>query len=765
MADPKSEERIVLKILAGAQVGAEVSLGPGEYLLGAGPEDDIQFIDVGMKPGHLRLRLAPGKIEIRNGAGSFSTAAGLKASTQGEEWQEAQPLDVIATGTTRFALGPPTAQWATIADQGDLGAAANSAKIIARPSSEGLVAKARALAIPISVFILFLAISLSLLIATNRGLPGGTPAAEDVAGLREALDQFFFGRSLQVKQDVDGAIYVSGYVETPVERRAIVGVIDKSGLSVALRLGVLQVFRTELDGLIKAEKVNVSYDLEANGVVILRGVILTQPAADQFVAEVAQNVIGLGRIESQIKTARDLFVEIQRLAHLSQIDDAVVFRLDGAVIEANGIISVNKIDQWVGFLQAYSRRFGAEIGLRSYVQLQSPDAAAQARAGDMVPILLGVVPPQKGVDLDLNRLKSGDFKYSEAFAGRARPIAGAQADKVPPPGAPLTPPNARFSGVGARQEEPPAANLRRGWTPGPAASGRTGPPQALGVARASLAPAPKFIVATRRQAAAPADPPGPDSARPALPATFRHDVGDMADRADSLVGQWLGGELAAKAAAEDGKDAALQNALDMLANENLGLASAPPPSLSEATKELFAHKYLPLFALSRMSTINAARQCRPGSRLSPDNLPAALFWLDVMSTTDAMTLRDFDLDAQGFILEAALNPELVTDCLRRDPATAGLIASSIYLAEAKRNPAFVRFVTQSLPTVSLDVTGVNLTDPRFIQLRDGSKLREGEAPDAGSRIDSIGELGLSVLLADGFAAVIYPSDIAWLAER
>ena len=187
-----------------------------------------------MKPAHARLRLAPGKIELRNGAGAFHTAAGLRAAAD-DEWQEVLPLDVITTGTTRFAFGPPTAQWATIADHGELNAGASRPS---KPPSESLetalLAKIRALAIPISLLILVVAIGASFLIAVNRGaLSPGAREISDVAMLRAAFDQFSFGRTVQVKEDVDGAIYVTGFVESPVERRAILGAIDKTGVPVA----------------------------------------------------------------------------------------------------------------------------------------------------------------------------------------------------------------------------------------------------------------------------------------------------------------------------------------------------------------------------------------------------------------------------------------------------------------------------------------------------------------------------------------------------
>src|SRR5262249_36180161 len=149
------------------------------------------------------------------------------------------------------------------------------------------------------------------------------------------------------------------------------GAVEKTAVPVRFRVGVLQSLRNEIDNLIKAEKVAVSFTLTPAGDLSLEGVILDEDAARSFVDRIRGLVIGLNQIESKIRTAKRLLAEIEKLARMSQIDSLVVFRLDGELIEANGVLPVDKIDSWVGFLQSYARRFGKDIGLRSFVQLQA----------------------------------------------------------------------------------------------------------------------------------------------------------------------------------------------------------------------------------------------------------------------------------------------------------------------------------------------------------------------------------------------------------
>ena len=725
MPDANAPARIVLKILSGVQSGAEVSLPPGEYMLGSGPDDDIQLIDVSVKSGHARLRLEAAKIEIKGAAGALYSSIGAQTEANDDKWLEVQPLEVVTAGTTRMALGPPTAQWATITEDSH---APSSAAADRSPPKAGFfssLASLKGLSLPVTLALILLTIGVCYV---AFGVDHGKAAREArkvnaIAALRTALDRYSFGGRIKIRQEVDGTIYASGYVDSDVERRAIAQAIAGTAIPVRLRLGVIAVLKSEIAGLIAAENVRIHFTLSSDGVAIFTGVILKKRKLDQFLADLRQNVLGLAKTISKVETADVLLRQIVALAKLSQIDNAVVFRLDGDAIDANGVISHDKIDAWVGFLQAYSKRFSKDIGLRSFVQLENPPGLAQAQPAPLAqpttPILLGAAGPVgPGVDLDLKKLKSGSFTLDDIFAGAppktaslakprtivatARSVAAARLARAPlitPPNAaapsailpdpPKSPdpkpkravakpkPPAKVSSNPQPSRQRPAATSRvasgRQNSPSPVAEKPTQKPGARPAVAAAAAAAnapqpkapsepiivkpPKNVLASKpksapiRVASASSTAKGDEHTLPAL-ALGRHDVGKMSERAQKLLVSWTRGKLAE--AFPTGADQ-LEAALDRLANQSFGLTTQPK-NLSEAAKELFAHKYLPLFALSRETTLNSARQCRRGSRLSVDNLPAALLWLDIMSTTSAVTLANFDIDAQGFILEAALNP-------------------------------------------------------------------------------------------------------------
>lgn len=849
-------ERMILKILSGAQAGVEVHLDPSEYSIGSGDEDDIHVVDVSMKPNHMRVRVSPGKIEIKGEAGAFLSAG--RSHSSGDGWLEIQPLEIVAAGATRLAFGGPTALWSSIADHDAATASEPTPEPAPTDRFHRLLAWASDLRYLFGPAALLVVLTVTGFVFFNVKDKGGVLASganrNQLAAVRKALDSFPFGQAISVNEDVDGSIYVVGYVETPVERRAIAGAIDAAGIPVHLRLGVRQILRSELDGLIKAEKVAVKYDLSSTGVLTLDGVILDRAAADRFVGEIAQNAPGLNKVVSQIKTAQDLLADIKGLAHLSQIDDKVVFQLENLVVQANGVVSPNKIDAWIGFLQAYSQRFGDQIGLRSFVQLQQDPAAPTPLAQGLpqMPLMLGALPEGMEPNIDIARVKSGDFDAKEAFAGPSRPALAPQqsesvraasdlsaaADQksfaVGPGGAPSlssAPSDAVIPNAGAMPRDPPAEN-RTAAPRDPPAENRSVAPSDPPTENSSAAPhdpspvaspslpasapilapsqqrdvtpqptaasagadiqtkAPAKSTADRVAATSsqPASAPSTASDRqissssaqtslspldfaatrlaPSTPADASRlaNADDLSRRADDLMNRWLDGRLA-PVAPNKSKSGALARALDALAVQTADPGETALKELDEKSKETFAHKYLPLFGLSMAAEAKSSGTCRPNSHLTADDLPAVLFWLDLLSATDAMKISDFAPKDEAKILEAALNPKLAAHCLGRDAARARIADDSIYLQEAGKNRDFVRFVTLGLPTYALDVTGAAMWTSRFVALRDGTLLHEGEAPNADSRIDTIGELGVVVRLATGFAAVVYPADMPWIGER
>ncbi|MGA7683315.1 MAG: FHA domain-containing protein [Pseudolabrys sp.] len=282
----KSLERVILKILSGVQAGVEVSLTPGEYTIGSGPEDDIQFIDVSLKPGQARLRVGAGKIEIAGGSGAVAVGKDLKIDA-GSQWHDVEPLDIITVGMIRFVLGPPNANWTTLLEEDSeqkkepLKSRYPYVDVIQSALSGSR--KYAQLLLPATALIAVIFVGIWYFSSGEKTRLTPHIVQGDAEKLaREALDQFPFGRSVLLKREVDGTIYATGFVKDGFERRALVTAVEKTGAQVYFRLGVLDALRNEIAEFIKSEKVSVSYTLSPAGDLTLEGLILDEGAAQRL---------------------------------------------------------------------------------------------------------------------------------------------------------------------------------------------------------------------------------------------------------------------------------------------------------------------------------------------------------------------------------------------------------------------------------------------------------------------------------------------------
>jgi len=762
----------ILKILSGLQSGSEVELTPGEYVLGTDQQDDIQFIDVSVRPHHAKLRITSGHIALAGLTGALRTSSGLNLAPEGA-FQDIEPLDVISAGTLRFALGYPTSQWSTvIEDDGGAGAAVDH-----RPAEIVWVDRFRLLSVPVAALCLVMAFLIWL--AFNAGVvPFGAQMLgdhDDGAVTRAALDRFPFGRSVVIHQDADGTLYITGYVETPVERRALQAAVEQTGIPARVRLWVRQTIRSEVASLIAAEKVPVAFQLSDAGVLALEGVILNEGHAARFIDRVKDRILGLSRVDSKIRTATGLLSEIERLADAAQIRSFVLLRITDDLVEATGAIPAEKVDAFVGFLQSYARRFARDIPLRSFVQLQGVSTPGIDRS-----ILVGGVPNGADIHLDPEKMAEGTYEIRDILPSQEGDDRKA-ASRGPAPGtsrqAPLTVGMEHSDSATGTAIQPSRHSLRaeasaesmpdgrpsqragsepdtpRGRSEHVAASDKAGAelPRRLskGTAAGSggtpdSAPSSRHVAAWNATNGSP-----PEAGRANRVVGYeavRVERSDAARRALRSAAQDLLGRWQADRLDGDPKDLAFRKALDDLR------AVDPPPGGGEASMDW----YLPA-----QWDVSGDETCGRGTTLRVGDVVTALFWLDLFSVSEAASLTDQAPDRQLGLLEVALSPDQAAACARRFPDGERIVRRSIYLREIRRNPAFIRYIVRTLTPYALDLTGADLAPPRSILTRTDRRLREGAAVDDASRVAAIGELGVAIQLKASVAAFVFGPDLAW----
>lgn len=387
MAEP--DTGFLLKVLSGVQFGVEVALDEGTYSFGSGPDADVQIVDVTLAPVHGHLRIRGGKVALRSDGGEITTSSGLTLPPGQTDWSEIAQLDIVTAGTTRFAVGGRGAKWGALAREGATGVA--PVRPGARPGGAtprrriGLAAAGVLAAAGLTVAGLYLGGgSAPMLIAAPA------PDTAPVEVVQAALDGLPFAHTVRAQAAVDGTLDAEGYVQSVVERRAALNALNDTGLQVRRRIWVREIIETEVAELIRARDLPVAASLSADGVLELTGDVLDAAQAARLVELIRAEVFGLSGLDDRIRTAGHILTEVQGVLDQARLRDRVILRLDGLLIEATGVVTNDQIDNWVGFIQVYSRRYAAILPLRSFVTLEE----AGGEAG--VPIVIGDADPGQG---------------------------------------------------------------------------------------------------------------------------------------------------------------------------------------------------------------------------------------------------------------------------------------------------------------------------------------------------------------------------------
>ncbi|MEL6681598.1 MAG: EscD/YscD/HrpQ family type III secretion system periplasmic domain-containing protein [Pseudomonadota bacterium] len=743
-----NDNSYLLKVLTGAQSGAEVSISDAEYVLGSGPDDDIQFLDVSLKPGHARLRLENGAIMIAGGAGTVHTQSGISILAGDETWQEIDALDVITIGTTSLAIGALTADWSRVEET------AQNPRISKSPTPPPIVTQPKwsfAQIATLSVLVVVAIVAAGWVSRTTVESPDQTVQVDDRSELEiitSAFSDFPFARDISVTQQVDGVIEATGYVDTPTERRALRNAIDEAAIPVRFRVWARAVIENETQAIVENQQIPVQFSVGRDGVLTLRGDVLDDRRVDRLVATITENVAGVVDVDVQVQTANSYLQQVRGLLERSELDQSVILRLEGTMIEANGIVVTDKVDNWVGFIQSFARRYAERIALRSFVQLV--DANGQVIADPVsaqpgLPVIVG-----EASALGEDRLGSAGTVPNSVLNSSTRTVDGNVS---------LTPVMADPNGDIARQANEVGVfldltRLREGsFGVEDVFEGLNGSAADLSVqAQNSAVPASDNELATG-QAVQTTDPVSGEATQP--------EFLTRASRPESVRGARVLRDMAR--ATLMGEAAGTQE--EDLISELGGLTDVNS-TLKEMKRLWGLSSDQEAAYLNLIVNDNGAdfTECWDNSVAALGNLPTTLFWLDFLSVSDNIDVSAIDKDAQVLLLEAALNPNRLTACASRLSANQifDLGTQSLYLQETRLNPDFIQFVVRQLDPPPFALSGVNIGfQNRYAQLTNGVRLNESTAPDPGSLLVNVGELGLLVKQRNQLLVLVYDASLNW----
>ncbi|AEV38219.1 Yop proteins translocation protein D [Pseudovibrio sp. FO-BEG1] len=733
--------KLILKILVGQQAGAEVMLEPGEYTLGSDRNDDLQIADLSVAAGHMQLRLQDNKIEISAKTGDIRTENGVSLNSGDDEWVEIEPLDVINIGVVKIALGAKNAQWATLskalnaASEGENEKAENSAanSLLGENSKhvDAVMApltkhrKRIALATVASAVVLggfYLVGSGKISPRTASALPNG-----GIEAVRVALADLPFAESLSLRQDVDDQIYLTGYVSEPVQRRAITEAVERTAVPVRLRVRVIETLKKDIAGYLQSRGSNISFALADDGELTLSGSVLDKAEADQLIADL-RGLNGISSVTSKIKTADDYLLDVRKLAKRALIDDTIIFRLDDKTLEVSGIIASQDIDRWSGFLRSYSRQYASVIPLRSLVKLvqengQVVDLKANFDGG--IEPLLAAVDPKTNEPVEERQTKvlelARAIKQQDGFAPERRGTKSssrvakqndnAEADKPDAPATPLQKATERLlssiSISSAQASTSPTETPEELKQVEPTkVGGATDKGVTKEVGKGKVTPQSK--VDARFQSIALDDP-------------------ELNEAAEVVFLAWM--------------------------------KSAESKTVPEDLKK----KFLPLL----VTPPSEGPLCSDDLSVPVSQIPVTVLWLDILSSSESLSLTTFPDDRQRYILEAAVNPAATRDCLIKAELSnkLGLVPYSNFIRESLRNPEFISFLTRDLNTPSLTVSGASLIGERYVLSDTNKRYKKGQSINQSSRLVAVGELGALVREYEGYSVAIYGDQTAWVVRE
>lgn len=329
---------------------------------------------------------------------------------------------MITVGTTRFAVGGRGAKWAALAREGGSGAPA------ARSASSGAArGKRRGLAFALAGVLAAIGLT-----GTGIRLGGGAapmliaapaPEVPPVEVVRAALAGLPFRHAVRASAAVDGTLDAEGYVQTVVERRAVLNALNDTRLQVRRRIWVRELIENEVAELIRSQNLPVEHSLSEDGVLTLSGDVLDPAQAARIVGLIRAEVFGLSGLDDRIRTPDHYLAEVRGVLDSARLRDRVILRLDGQLIEATGVVINDQIDNWVGFVQVYTRRYAPILPLRSFVTLE----AAGGEVG--APIVIGAADPGQGRVFPAEALSSDAVPQAQdIFALPATALAPPQTD-------------------------------------------------------------------------------------------------------------------------------------------------------------------------------------------------------------------------------------------------------------------------------------------------------------------------------------------------
>ncbi|MCB1809664.1 MAG: type III secretion system inner membrane ring subunit SctD [Candidatus Competibacteraceae bacterium] len=431
----------VLKLLSGPQLGAEIPLDDGEYLIGSSDDCDIVLLDGSVAARHVLLNKSAGKINIS--AQDQAVLIGAQTLASGES-ADLPAGTVIGLGTTYLGLGPPDTDWlnlplprrpASIEQTGDEAAAADpvtpesgqeptprqstavsmdkSARHIAPWIVAGTV-------IILTFFMAFFRYDISAWLRAdprvNVVIP--SPSLDNAKTILAKVGM----KGIEVSEDARGDIVLRGYSDTEAAKQRLLSALKKADIPIISHIWAADTLQRALqDTLNRLGAGQLQLDYLGQGAIRLHGFFDADIAKEELIAILRQDIPAISRIDAEIRTLGDSVADLRRRVRDVGLGDLIEVVADEKNIFATGELDSEQSPLWQTVMGAFTATTQGIPALRSYVKVRDDELPGEAEASEPVAMMLPEVdsaPRFHGaLKLKVRGIVMGDGKPPYALLG------------------------------------------------------------------------------------------------------------------------------------------------------------------------------------------------------------------------------------------------------------------------------------------------------------------------------------------------------------
>nr|WP_244421060.1 type III secretion system inner membrane ring subunit SctD [Hyphomicrobium sp. MC1] len=408
-------------MLAGSNAGAELSLAPGEWLIGSGTEADLTFAEPALAAEHVRLTVEPSGIRV------IALAEGLAMSGDvvpvGVE--SGVPLLVpMRIGATLFTLGAVGSNWAAVAAQTVVAStSAQEPRKASEPSPDELEGDATpsdsaaiepGLEIPkdepapprtapirpkwaaqllsrnglIGMGGLALTLMVGLVswytwLLSARSVP--TPHGEPLQDLQRAISSLGMRGSVNVVVRGPDRFAVTGRLHTDAELQKLNTEIQRTGLSVETTVVTDTSITDTAATILHAFDIDGSVTVTDTGDLTVHGFAPSSVAVASAMAQLRSEVPGVHGVEDKLDTPERARAELEDKLQSAGLSSALGISGNQRRLTVTGLLPPEQARVWKEIYERFRSKYSNNIAL-------DEEVAAPARVTPRGIVLGGRMP-------------------------------------------------------------------------------------------------------------------------------------------------------------------------------------------------------------------------------------------------------------------------------------------------------------------------------------------------------------------------------------